>query len=248
MAAAGNTNPFQQQDNRSTAVYSDGDYESFCRYDRVRFVMDIAAKRIRGGMSVLDIGCANGGFIYCLKKRIPTAHCCGIDLSPALIDAARREPALADAEFHVGDAEAFSLGRKFDVVFMQGVHSIFDDYAKVVQNAVSHLAAAGTLYVFGMFNRFDIDVILRYRDHVGGAGTWESGLNNFSLARFRGFLDCLGLAVETYPFQHQLQLPERPDAPIRSYTLTTQERGTLLANGTGIITDFYLLEVTRAAR
>lgn len=247
MAAAGKNKPFQQQDNRSTAVYSESDYEAFCSYDRVRFVMDIAAKRIHGGMSVLDIGCANGGFIYCLKKRIPGLHCCGIDISSALIDAARREPMLADTEFHVGDAEVFSLGRKFDVIFMQGVHSIFDDYVKVVQNAMSHLSNVGTLYVFGMFNRFDIDVILRYRDHVGGTGTWESGLNNFSLARFCEFLSRLGLSVETYPFQHQLQLPERPDAPIRSYTLTTQERGTLLANGTGILTDFYLLEVTRAA-
>src|SRR3989344_3249289 len=84
---------------------------------------------------ILDVGCATGDFLYYLSTIYPNAELWGVDILSKLIVKAEREVPMA--KFFVGDI--FSgrnlKGKKFDFVFMNGVHPVvtpdessFDDY------------------------------------------------------------------------------------------------------------------------
>jgi SAM-dependent methyltransferase len=78
---------------------------------------------VRAGESVLDVACGTGVVAVTAARR--GARVCGLDLTPALLDNARRNAAVIDAEieFSEGDAEAlpYADGR-FDVVLSQFGH------------------------------------------------------------------------------------------------------------------------------
>ncbi|RYG66614.1 class I SAM-dependent methyltransferase, partial [bacterium] len=64
------------------------------------------------GASVLDVGCGTGRHARELAGR--GYKVTGIDLAPAMIDVAQRLGEGSGAEFLVGDARDFDLGRTFD--------------------------------------------------------------------------------------------------------------------------------------
>jgi SAM-dependent methyltransferase len=65
-----------------------------------RFLPNLAA----GAQSVLDVGSATGGFVDIWRAYNPTLRYTGVDVSPALVTAARE--AHPDVDFVVGDAAA----------------------------------------------------------------------------------------------------------------------------------------------
>ena len=79
--------------------------------------------RIRAGQSVLDVGCGTG--VAALTAARAGAKVRGLDLSPALLDHASKNAALAGIEidFREGDAEALPYEPStFDVVISQFGH------------------------------------------------------------------------------------------------------------------------------
>jgi len=79
--------------------------------------------RIRPGQAVLDVGCGTG--VAALTAARAGAKVRGLDLSPALLEHARNNAALAEVqiEFTEGDAEALPYGdSSFDVVISQFGH------------------------------------------------------------------------------------------------------------------------------
>src|SRR2546421_873820 len=77
----------------------------------------VAYARIRPGHSVLDVGCGTG--VVAVTAARAGAKVGGLDLSPVLIEHARKNAALAgvDIEFREGDAEALPYDdASFDVV------------------------------------------------------------------------------------------------------------------------------------
>lgn len=59
--------------------------------------------------NVLDVGCGTGPVIELLAKKYPEKHFVGLDITPAMIEAARSK-GLLNAEFVVGDAENLPFG------------------------------------------------------------------------------------------------------------------------------------------
>ena len=65
---------------------------------------------------VLDVGCGTGAVIELLHEKYPDARCTGLDLTPAMIEAAAAK-GLACCEFLVGDAEDLPFAEaSFDAV------------------------------------------------------------------------------------------------------------------------------------
>ena len=66
--------------------------------------------------SLLDVGCGTGPVVELLAKKYPEKHFVGLDITPAMIEAAQSK-GLSNAEFVVGDAENLPFGDgHFDAV------------------------------------------------------------------------------------------------------------------------------------
>lgn len=105
------------------------------RYRRAYYhdrIADLARSVIRPGLRVLDIGCGLGDLLAALAP----ARGLGVDLSPALVERARRRhPGL---EFRVGDAQAIGEtigGEAFDAIVLSNVIGEVSDVWRVFRSA-----------------------------------------------------------------------------------------------------------------
>ena len=235
----------QENVNKSIDVYKNNDYEKFSSYERFHFVKNHMDQSCKEASSFLDIGCAKGEFIYFLKKSHPHINYTGLEYSNDLINIGREQPQLNDVEWIHGDAQDFSLSKQFDIVYMSGVLSIFDEFEPVLKNSLEHLSANGTLFIWGAFTADDIDVIVRYRDNNHSPDVWQSAWNMFSLKTISRFLESEGATCKTHSFSISTDLKRNHESPVSSYTLNLENGDRVIATGGNIIRDFYLLEIKK---
>lgn len=105
--------------------------------------------------ALLDIGCGAGSISLAFADARPDVRVTGIDLSEALI-AAARERALGRAAFEVGDASAWrpADGRRFDALVSRHGVMFFDDPVAAFAH-LRTLAAPGAPFVFSCFRARD---------------------------------------------------------------------------------------------
>ena len=66
--------------------------------------------------SLLDAGCGPAPMISLLAEKYPTRHYTGLDLTPAMIEQAKKKN-IPNADFVVGDCEKFPFGENtFDAI------------------------------------------------------------------------------------------------------------------------------------
>jgi SAM-dependent methyltransferase len=89
----------------------------------------IAAADPGPGGAVLDIGCGGGSTTLAMARRVgPQGRCVGADVSPELVEAARRTVKDEPVEFLLGDAQVFAFeAAAFDVVMSRFGVMFFDD-------------------------------------------------------------------------------------------------------------------------
>lgn len=98
---------------------------------------------LKEGISVLDVGCAQGGFAGVLAENLKDFRYTGIDISAEMIAKAKaRHPT---AEFHhVGESDWSAIaGRRFDLVLVLGILHLHEGWRDTITRAWGH--AAGTL-------------------------------------------------------------------------------------------------------
>ena len=235
--------PWDANFNTTIDTHLVSSYEEFKVYDRFHFIREAMQRNGINKGEFLDIGCAKGEFIYYLKGYFPKLRFTGIDISAELISKARQEPRLQDVIFYVADAQDFNLIKFFDCVLMSGILSIFDDLTTILGQMIKHLKTGGCGYIFGCFNENEIDVLVRFKVH--GTSEWQSGFNQFSLRTINEALAPLCKQIKCRKFSLSIDLPQKKNSS-NSYTLTTKEKGRIITNGINIITDFYLIEFTKA--
>ena len=112
--------------------------------------------------SIADVGCAAGAFPAYLKKRFPGSDIEGIEYLDSLLNKALADfPNISFSKGNVLDKK--SVTKKFDVITMLGVLTIFDDYNTVLKNVLSWLNPKGRLILHNLVNEYDIDVFIKYR-------------------------------------------------------------------------------------
>ncbi len=81
--------------------------------------------------SVLDVGCAAGGFSRIMRSFNPNLSYTGVDITPELIEAARRE--FPDCRFEVSDGVNIPFPHEsFDLVHCSGVLHLNSHYQEMV--------------------------------------------------------------------------------------------------------------------
>lgn len=98
------------------------------------------------GSSVLVVGCGTGELLAALDPAVGV----GIDISPRMIDEARRQ--FPQYEFHTGDIEEMRFDRVFDVVIFSDVIGYLDD----IQRTFEQLRAVCTPKTRVMITYFNI--------------------------------------------------------------------------------------------
>lgn len=102
--------------------------------------------QVAGGQRVLDVACGTGAVAVTAARR--GAKVSGLDLSPVLIERARKNAGIAalDIDFVEGDAEALPYpDASFDVVLSQFGHMFAPRPAVVVQEMLRVLKAGGRI-------------------------------------------------------------------------------------------------------
>jgi len=101
---------------------------------------------VRAGQNVLDVGCGTGVVAIAAARKGARAH--GVDLTPELLERARENASIAQAEidFREGDAEALAFDdATFDVVLSQFGHMFAPRPDVAIREMLRVLKPGGTI-------------------------------------------------------------------------------------------------------
>jgi ubiquinone/menaquinone biosynthesis C-methylase UbiE len=100
------------------------------------WALDLALEGVSAPSHVLDLGTGTGVVARALAERYPEAEVVGIDLSPGMIEEARRQLPSAlggRVRFEVGDAAALAVpDGAFELVVLSNMIPFSDELARVV--------------------------------------------------------------------------------------------------------------------
>lgn len=224
------------------------------RYDNVKesfkFLTQVIGESFdlnQAGIKVSDFGCAAGELLYYLRCRMPHAVLEGYDLLPELIDKARQNvPGVKFAVASVLDNHALEHNDT-DVAILVGVHSIFDEFETCFGNLIDWTRSGGSIYIFGMFNPYPIDVFVKYRESKHYQNDiQESGWNIISMETVSGFL-ASHPRVSSHrfvPFDIGIDLPKNPNDFARSWTEKYQNGRRVITNGLCLNQPHHILHVS----
>ncbi len=177
---------------RAAQVYESGHagiYE-MCKDDYPQMLAELETQPFA---DVLDVGCGTGAVIELLHEKYPDAHYTGLDLTPAMIDAATAK-GLPNCDFVVGDAEDLPFeDASFDAVLSSNSFHHYPNPAAFFAGAFRVLRPGGRLIlrdytsndlVVWLMNTFELPLA-----HLVGHGDVHvSKLSEFrTLAQGAGF-------------------------------------------------------------
>lgn len=206
------------------------------------FLIDILKKHTKDNFSLLDLGCSRGEFLFHIQNDIPNhSKLVGLDYSEELIKKAKEQDFLSDIEFKVGDAQDFELERKFDFIVCSGTVGYFDSLDNLFKMLKKHLNKGGVALVAHLFNEFDIDVQVKYRNNKY-FNQFEGGWNIHSINTAKSSLNQSKLQLkDTHKFQ--LSFDDKPKKdPARSWTSYVDGEKKFI-NGLGQVYDLICLEI-----
>ncbi|CCQ60389.1 hypothetical protein CWATWH0401_2607 [Crocosphaera watsonii WH 0401] len=187
---------------------------------------------------VLDIGCGNGNTLYHLNTSFPHWHYLGVDVVPGLVEESRRLfGEFKNIEFATGDAhivdEKFS--EPFDLVLLWRVLSGLEDWQKALKSACKVTRKGGHLIIATVLNEADVDIAMVRRDYTASGGIQEAPLRIFSLPKFQGFCESLGIQNFFWqPFNMPIDIP-RPEKGLGTFTVRLEDDHRLQLSGGALI-------------
>tara|TARA_B100000886_G_C20414752_1_gene488741 strand:+ start:720 stop:1451 length:732 start_codon:yes stop_codon:yes gene_type:complete len=119
-------------------------------------------KNIKEINNLCDLGCANGELIYYLNKQLNT-NFLGVDNEKRFIITAKK---LFKKTKNVSfiKKNLFDLNKKFDVITCLGTATTFSYINELLKKIINLLKPKGLAVVDGIFNKYDCDLIIKYKD------------------------------------------------------------------------------------
>jgi arsenite methyltransferase len=155
-----------------------------------------ALASLKPGEVVLDIGSGAGIDVFYAARRVgPAGRALGLDMTPEMIERARRsaaEAGLANVEFRLGQAEAMPVeDGSVDVILSNCVINLAEDKGRVFEEAYRVLKEGGRLSISDMVSAGPLPADLR-----GDPRLWVGCINGalpeaeyLDLVRQAGFVD-----------------------------------------------------------
>ncbi|MFZ2959723.1 MAG: class I SAM-dependent methyltransferase [Candidatus Ozemobacteraceae bacterium] len=153
-------------DGRATANFFDDIAEKWDGWEdlpaaRQKFARGLVELGVGTSEKVLDIGCGTGNLSLALLEKLgPDACVHAIDISPRMLDVARRKTTDPRVIWHLGDALQLPMGdATLDRVFCCAVWPHFEDHAAVAREIHRVLRPDGVLHVWHILSRARINQI-----------------------------------------------------------------------------------------
>jgi|TARA_B100001964_G_C14197718_1_gene584237 ubiquinone/menaquinone biosynthesis C-methylase UbiE len=229
---------------KKTHVYQDVDYE------KPKYVFSVLGDKIEKVVSctekltMLDVGGASGAFCHYIGKRFSSKiETICVEFDEELCHIGREN--VQECRFICGDANNMDMIRTntVNIVTMIGVLSIFDNFKPSLSECFRVVVPGGNVFVFGKFNEYDIDILLRYR--YCNNDIWNRGWNLFSKYSIDTFLrertDIKKWSYEKFRFPFDL---EKKDDPIRSWTEINTRGERIFKNGLNMEINLQMLHIT----
>lgn len=201
-----------------------------------------------GNFKMIDIGCETGSFLHYLRKSYRDAELIGFDVVPDLLAKVDIDLKVKTVQGDISDIETYEDKiydlKGCDFVTMLGVLSIFDDFRPIIRNALEFIKEDGVLYIFGIFNPENIDIIIRSKN-ADQECNWERGWNYFSKYSIEKYCRELGYCVEFIPFHIGIDIPRHKEDPLRSWTVELMSGEKMIVNGLQLVHNFYLAKIRR---
>lgn len=152
------------------------------------------------------------------------------------------EDRIETIEADISKIETLPNHKHYDIITMLGVLSIFDNYEDIIDNMLT--MCDNTLYIFGIFNPKDVDVLIKARNaNVPDLDCWESGWNYISKYSIEKYCSSRNLKCEFIPFYIDIDIPENIKDPFRSWTINMENNKKMVINGIQIVHHFYLVKI-----
>lgn len=223
----------------SNRIADAGIYNNKSFYDEPKeyysLVLSAIQARFSSPDSLLDIGCANGSFLFHAQNLLVGTKLWGAEPIVDLADMAQQN---TSAEIIKSGLFDIPEERQYEIVTMLGVIGIFSDVTDVLTKLKRLMKPGGGIFVFSPFNEEDIDVVLNYRR--APHGPWESGHNLFSKCTVESASKDLGLCCEWLNFEMSKSIPKTND-PMRSWTEPFRNNMNHLIYGTNMFSTMKVL-------
>lgn len=209
---------------------------------KLSFIELLKILNVKPNEKILDVGCANGELLYNLNKKYKNNELHGFELLPSLIKVAKKNLSKEIKIHKVDINQKIRVNEKFDVIIISGVISIFDNYEKPLQNLLKVLKKNGKIFIFNHFNKFDIDVYIKYRTRTKNQKILQSGWNIHSINGLKKFFKIYKKKLKVYKFKPKKAFFGKPNDPLRSWTFKNKKNENLITNGLSILQDQYWLK------
>jgi ubiquinone/menaquinone biosynthesis C-methylase UbiE len=184
-------------------------------------------------LSLIDIGCSTGNFLFHLRRCLPNIKYSGADVFPSIIEFCRSDSRLDGIEFCQLDVRNMPQTQpSYDMIVVNAVLHRFDKCTlrKCIKGLYHLLKPKGTLFLFEFFHEFDqeVEIIEQQSTHPEGAR-----LHFWSYRTIEEMLEQHGFSeVEFHPFKIDIDLP-KPKNPndTSTYTLKTDAQERLQLRG-----------------
>ena len=185
----------------------------------------------------LDVGCANGEFLYFLSSENPNIEFLGVDITPEFIAVAKElNVNQQNVEFQIQDIFDTPPEVQYEVVSCLGTFQIFPNPERLLNTLVDRVAPNGQLIISARFNPHDVSAVITYKDDSTEAGRniWRCDFNIHSEYWISEMLSKRS-DIKNFYFQYPImdtQIPKKDNAPhINMWTIDRPDQGFDITNG-----------------
>ena len=187
------------------------------------FLEKINTKKANEDLDFLDIGCAAGDFLRymdSISSEESKINFYGTDVMDDLLNEAKKR--FPKGKFDFSDLSKQNLElkdvfkTKFDFISMLSVHMIFDELFWV-DNVVNSLKEGGIAIIWGLFNPYPYDLIMRVKK--SGENHYEPGWNVHSKKSILNRCNLINVNCNFIDFEPDINLSRDPKDGLRSWSI-----------------------------
>ncbi len=228
-------------------------YNKKGRYEEPKEIFKEIVKKLHNSIddkktySVLDVGCANGEFLYFLKQNFPNWKLNGYDMTESFVKSGKSFAGLNGVNLQTKDL--FDIkDEKYDLTFCIGTFQIFHDIQKPLSKLLEITNDKGFIMIESLFNKHDIDVRLEFSDNTKEEmkGIWRSDFNQHSYYAIKKFLNNRVRSFEFDELPMVVELPFNSQTPSTfAFTFKDQKGNNIITNGLNLILNSTLLTIQK---